>query len=67
VAFGGAVGTAHAQTAADGSPYPFPDLSGKTITFVDYGGAAAVAMRPRQTSSWLVMRFSLCVSIGTQS
>lgn len=46
---GGAVGTAHAQTAADGSPYPFPDLSGKTITFVDYGGAAAVAMAQAYT------------------
>jgi putative spermidine/putrescine transport system substrate-binding protein len=39
-------GAASAQTA---EAYPFPDLSGKTITFVDYGGATARAMEDAYT------------------
>jgi putative spermidine/putrescine transport system substrate-binding protein len=46
---GGVIGKASAATAAAADPYPFPDLSGKTITFVDYGGAGARAMEEAYT------------------
>src|SRR5687768_11385669 len=48
---GGVIGKASAATAAaaNADPYPFPDLSGKTITFVDYGGAGARAMEEAYT------------------
>ncbi len=44
----GGVGTAMAQTAG-ADAYPFPDLSGQTITFVDYGGAGGRAMAAAYT------------------